>query len=98
MNYYIIPHYSIYGAAITYMASIAVFFVLKYILSRPYYFIPYNWKKMILTFLCMVIAYAINTFVLPVGIIPLVVKSLLICVILFIMYRKYGSKLLTPNS
>ena len=98
MNYYIIPRYSIYGAAITYMASIAVFFVLKYILSRPYYFIPYNWTNMILTFICMAIAYAINTFLLPVGIIPLVVKSLLICVILFIMYRKYGSKLLTPNS
>ena len=97
MNYYIIPRYSIYGAAITYMVSIAVFFVLKYILSRPYYFIPYNWSKMILTFVGMLIAYAINTFVLPVGIIPLVVKSLLICIILYIMYKKYGSKPLTPN-
>ena len=97
MNYYIIPHYSIYGAAITYMASIAVFFVLKYILSRPYYFIPYNWTKIIWAFICMVFAYAINTFLLPVGVIPLVVKSLLICITIYIIYKKYGSKLLTPN-
>ena len=94
MNYYIIPRFSIFGAAMTYLVSITIFFVLKYVLSKPYYFIPYNWSKMFFVLFVVVIAYFINTFLLPIGIIPLIAK-ILICgggmVVLYVRYKSFFS-------
>lgn len=90
MNYYIIPRFSIYGAAITYLFSSLIFFVLKYVLSKPYYFIPYNWRKMIVCFVALSILYLINTLLLPVGIFPFVVKIIFVVMVFVYLYRKNG--------
>lgn len=91
MNYILIPRFSLYGAAVTYVISTTIFFVLKYVLSKPYYFIPYNWLPMLVTFVSVVVAYLLNTFVLPVGILPLVIKVLVCGVLMVILYKMHKS-------
>lgn len=98
MNFILIPRFSLYGAAITYVISTTIFFILKYVLSKPYYFIPYNWLPMLITFVSVVVAYLLNTFVLPVGILPLVIKVLVCGVFIVILYKTHKSVFLYSES
>lgn len=88
MNYIIIPQYSIFGAAFSYLVSAAIFFGLKYVMSHSYYFIPYNWKKMIFCVCGLVVLYLLNICLLPIGVFPFVIKVIFVGFVLLYICKK----------
>lgn len=93
MNYFIIPKYSMFGAAFSYLVATSIFFTLKYIMSKPYYFIPFDWLKMLMCSAIMIALYFVNTFLLPTGIVPALIKfTLCMLAIIFILHK---TKLIT---
>ncbi|MCQ2959433.1 MAG: oligosaccharide flippase family protein [Bacteroidales bacterium] len=93
MNYVVIPRYSVYGAAFSYLVATSIFFVLKYVVSKSYYCIPFEWFKMFQMVIIMAFLCSLNIFVLPVGVVPLLIK-LFCCGLILLLIR---GKLLPKN-
>lgn len=89
LNAYLIPLYSIVGAAITYLISSVVLFCFQYNLAKKYYFIDYNWKKILLVMLVMVLLCSLNYFILPATWSWTIIKLLIISFPMYFFLRKF---------
>ena len=56
LNLLLIPTFGIYGAAVTMVSCYFILFVVTYSVSQRYYFIKWNWKKIVLNLsICIII-------------------------------------------
>ncbi len=60
LNFVLIPHYSIIGAAISTMVSYLIMFISLYYFSQKIYYIKYEWSKIIFVTVFTFFLYGIN--------------------------------------
>lgn len=91
LNSFLIPKYSVYGAAVTYLCSTLSFFLLEYFISKKFYFIPYKWNRIIIAMAVLFILYMINTLLLPCSVFFSSIKLIIlgmICIAVFFKYKR----------
>lgn len=86
MNAILIPLYSTFGAAMTYLSSALLFFILEYFIAKKYYFVAFDWKRIITTFTIMLLLIGLSIYM-PVTIFTTCVKAVLGIFVLFYLYK-----------
>ena len=86
MNALLIPLLSTIGAAVTYLTSALLFFVLEYFFAKKYYFVAYDWKRIATTFVIMSLLICLSIYM-PVTIITTGIKAVLGLFVLFYLYK-----------
>lgn len=86
MNAVLIPLYSTIGAAVTYLSSALLFFILEYFISKKYYFVAFNWKNIITTLVIMSSLICMGIY-LPVTILTTGIKVVLGIIVVFYLYK-----------
>ena len=78
LNWLLIPHFGLKGAALATLLTYSVVFIVHMITSQKYYYIPYQWKKIIFAVI-LSIPIAISSFYIDFGLITnIIIKTLLL--------------------
>lgn len=89
LNSFLVPKYSVYGAAATYLCSTLSFFFLEYFISKKHYFIPYKWSRIIIAVTVLFIFYMVNTTILPCSLFYSSFKLVVFGIICFAVFFNY---------
>lgn len=89
LNYLFVPVIGAYGAAIATLIAIFIQFIISYVVSRKYYFIPFKWKVITPLFLGGVLIYFFFNYLRLDFVESLVFKTILISILTTTFVNKY---------
>ena len=94
LNYLLIPRIGVIGAAWATLISFAFQFIVGYLVSRKYYFIPFNWYIIIPLLISGIVMYSIFEYVIILTpIVSLIVKVIILSFFILFGTYKYSDEL-----
>ena len=96
-NYFLVPRFSVYGAAITYAISSCFLFFITYIYAKKQYYVPFKWGLIIVSFVILISLFFVNKLFLPVSYFVTIIKTILYLIVVYICYKRY-KRLLLENA